>query len=607
MTELETQKLQKELEKLKKENANLKKKKKFGLVWEEREREINIDDGEYYPYLIQKGEGFGFNNGDSNKNILIEGDNYHALEILQYTHKGKIDVIYIDPPYNTGKKDFKYNDKWIDENDGFRHSYWLSFINKRLRLAKKLLKKGGLVFISIDDNEVSYLKILCDDIFNATTKINGKSNFIGCLPTIMNLKGNNDQFGFSGTHEYTLVYTNNVQECIINEFEVDEEEVEKKWNIDKDGWYKKGRTIVASGAEKFREDRELSFFPVLVKNEKIELISDEEYVKIYDKQKKVFNDDFVDRLVEKYVTLGYEVILPRDTKTKKYLRWEWGFDGKFKTDINEIMVVRNKKGNITLYKKQRPELGDMPTKKPKSTLYRPSYSSGNGTNLLAELVGDNDFDNPKPIELIKDFVHLSRNLNKETIFLDFFAGSGTLAHAVMDKNYEDERLDKYIIVTNNENNIAEDITHQRLLNANQKYNYNSNLEYLKTELLKYDHEKHCDLDIKEFMVDKLTEIIKVRESCFELNRVTPFLSKFAHKDKSVYILHNIYNMKKSNYDEAIKALNNDNNDNINIYILSISNHSHYMNKISKANKNITFEPLPENFLKMLRKLERKQK
>ena len=100
----EIEKLKKEVEKLKKENLDLKKKRKFGLVWEEREKEKNIDDGEYYPYLVKKGNAFGFDNNETNKNILIEGDNYHALKILQYTHKEKIDVIYIDPPYNTGEK-----------------------------------------------------------------------------------------------------------------------------------------------------------------------------------------------------------------------------------------------------------------------------------------------------------------------------------------------------------------------------------------------------------------------------------------------------------------------------------------------------------------------
>ncbi len=603
----EIEKLKKEIEKLKKENFDLKKKKKFGLVWEEREREKNIDDGEYYPYLVKKGNGFGFDNEDTNKNILIEGDNYHALEILQYTHKGRIDVIYIDPPYNTGKKDFKYNDKWIDETDGFRHSYWLSFMNKRLRLAKNLLKKGGLIFISIDDNEVAYLKILCDEIFNANTKVNSKSNFIGCLPTIMNLKGNNDQFGFAGTHEYTLVYTNNTGACIINEFDIQKEELENKWQVDEKGWYKKGRTIIASGADKFREDRADAFFPVLIKNNKVHLITDDEYDKIYDNKTKTFDDIYVDSLVKKYKELDYEVIIPFDQKTKRYLRWEWGFNGKFKKDIDEIIVSRTRNNTITLYKKQRPELGDIPNKKPKSILYKPSYSSGNGTTLLQSLIGPNNFNNPKPLELIKDFIHISRNTNRETIFLDFFSGSGTMAHAVLDKNFEDNRNDKYILVTNNENNICEEVCYQRIKKANEKYKYNSNLEYLKTEFLKYDTQKHSDLDIKEFMVDKLIEIIKIRECCFKLNEINKFLLKFAHADKSIYILQDIYKMKNNDYEEVISILRNEEKDKINIYILSMSNHQHYINKISKVNKSITFEPLPESFLKMLRKIERKRR
>ncbi len=104
--------------------------------------------------------------------ILIEADNYHALSVLNYTHKGKIDVIYIDPPYNTGNNDFIYNDRFVDRNDSFRHSKWISFMEKRLKLAKELLKDTGVIFISIDDNEVANLRLLCDSIF-------GNDNFIG--------------------------------------------------------------------------------------------------------------------------------------------------------------------------------------------------------------------------------------------------------------------------------------------------------------------------------------------------------------------------------------------------------------------------------------------
>ena len=139
------------------------------------------------------------------------------------------------------------------------------------------------------------------------------------------------------------------------------------------------------------------------------------------------------------------------------------------------------------------------------------------------------------------------------------------------------------------------------------YSYDSNLEYLKIELLKYDSQKHIDLDIKEFMIDKFIEIIKVREGCFKIDEINNFLLKFAHIDKSVYILQDIYKMKKNDYEAVISILNDDERHTINIYILSMSNHEHYINKIVKANKNITFEPLPESFLKMLRKIERKRR
>jgi len=105
-------------------------------------------------------------------NILIEGDNYHALSVLNYTHKGKVDVIYIDPPYNRGTGDhFIYNDKIVDKEDAYRHSKWLSFMEKRLKLAKNLLKNSGVIFISIDDNEFSQLELLCDDIFGEKNNI----------------------------------------------------------------------------------------------------------------------------------------------------------------------------------------------------------------------------------------------------------------------------------------------------------------------------------------------------------------------------------------------------------------------------------------------------
>lgn len=149
----------------------LRKQKKYGLVWEDKPENVEERLREELPVLIEDtSKAIISEDADAPNHILIEGDNLEALTALAYTHEGKIDVIYIDPPYNTGKKDeFKYNDKYVDAQDDYRHSKWLSFMSKRLRLAQKLLKKTGIIFISIDDNEVAQLKCICDEIFNTFT------------------------------------------------------------------------------------------------------------------------------------------------------------------------------------------------------------------------------------------------------------------------------------------------------------------------------------------------------------------------------------------------------------------------------------------------------
>ena len=135
------------------EVARLRKRKKYGLVWEDKPEDVVEQCKTELPVLKEVKNKAIAKDKNGPVNILIEGDNYHALSVLNYTHKGKIDVIYIDPPYNTGNKDFKYNDHWVDKEDTYRHSKWLSFLSGRLRFAKNLLKSNGVMFISIDDNE----------------------------------------------------------------------------------------------------------------------------------------------------------------------------------------------------------------------------------------------------------------------------------------------------------------------------------------------------------------------------------------------------------------------------------------------------------------------
>ena len=143
-------------------------KKKYGLVWEDKQEDVEEKLRTHLPVLKEVKDRAIINDTQKEKypnHILIEGDNLHALTSLTFTHEGKIDMIYIDPPYNTGNKDFIYNDSFVDKEDAFRHSKWISFIEKRLKIAKRLLKAEGAIFISIDDNELSNLILLCDELF----------------------------------------------------------------------------------------------------------------------------------------------------------------------------------------------------------------------------------------------------------------------------------------------------------------------------------------------------------------------------------------------------------------------------------------------------------
>ena len=165
MSDKPTQNLLKEVDNLKNEIKQLKSRKRYGLVWEEKPEQVAELCKEKLPVLTENRSKEIEIDKKKPVNILIEGDNYHALSVLNYTHQGKIDVIYIDPPYNTGNNDFKFNDKYVDSEDAYRHSKWVSFMEKRLRLAKSLLTKDGVIFISIGDDEVAQLKLLCDEIY----------------------------------------------------------------------------------------------------------------------------------------------------------------------------------------------------------------------------------------------------------------------------------------------------------------------------------------------------------------------------------------------------------------------------------------------------------
>ena len=146
-------------------------KKKYGLIWEEHEERVDKELETQIPTFEEIKDKEIMCNPNEKFNFLLEGDNLHSLYLLEKTYKEKIDIIYIDPPYNTGKEDFIYNDKIIDELDGYKHSKWLSFMERRIRIAKELLTKSGIILISIDENEEAQLKLLCDEIFGESNRL----------------------------------------------------------------------------------------------------------------------------------------------------------------------------------------------------------------------------------------------------------------------------------------------------------------------------------------------------------------------------------------------------------------------------------------------------
>lgn len=463
----------------------LRSQKKYGLVWEDKPEDVEQRMLDEQPVLVEVPErAIISDDAEAPNHILIEGDNIEALTALSYSHAGMIDVIYIDPPYNTGNKDFVYNDSFVDKEDGYRHSKWLSFMNKRLKIAKGLLSDKGVLFISIDDNEFAQLKMLCNEIL-------GEENHISTLATIMNLKGNQDEFGFAGTHEYTLVYCLSHDNCVLGQLPIAEEELDE-WQSDDKGYYKKGANLKSTGINAPREKRPNLFYPILIDKttKAVSTITQDEFELIYDKALKMHDEAYLSQLRLKYENLGYIFLLP--LTSGKEMSWRWGIQ-KVRAESDEIIVSMN--GNdVSIYKKQRPQLGDMPSKKPKSVFYKPEYSSGNGKAELISVLGESLFGYPKPLQLIKDFLTIS--YYKDARILDFFAGSGTTLHATIQLNAEDGGHRQCILATNNENGICENVTYERNRRVIQGYTTpkgeevvgltHNNLRYYKTQLVSRD-------------------------------------------------------------------------------------------------------------------------
>jgi len=415
-------------------------KKKYGLIWEEHSEEIDKLLKDNIPCFYEIKEKRVETTG-KNLNFLIEGDNLHSLYLLEKTHKNKVDVIYIDPPYNTGKKkEWKYNDSYIDENDGFRHSKWLSFMYKRLIVAKNLLKRDGYICISIDDNELYSLKMLCDEIFD-------ESNYICTYVWQKNFAPKNDNKYISTSHEYILMYAKNKIKYERKLLPRSEKNNAGYNNPDNDprGLWTSGTCLATSFSES-------GVFEVITPNG-----------------------------VSHYPPKGR---CWRYSKTK--------FDELF--NDNRIWLGKDGKGvpRVKRFLSEMPE-GVVPQTWLK---YEDVGSGQDGTKDLKNIFdGEMVFNFPKPTKLMKFIV--DRHKNKDAIILDFFAGTGTIGQAISELNSEDGGNRKFILCTNNENEICEKLTYKRLIKSNV-----NELIYLKTGFI-----KKINTDESNF-VDELLKNIK---------------------------------------------------------------------------------------------------
>ena len=402
-----------------------------------------------------------WNNKEENiqsQNVLIKGDNLEGLKHLQNLYYEKIKMIYIDPPYNTGNNGFVYRDNMkftikdfmkivgVDKETVKRilntinsksnsHSAWLTFMYPRLYIARQLLRDDGVIFISIDENEVAQLKLLMDEIF-------GEVNFVSQINVINNLKGRSDDKFFATCNEYLLVYAKNIDDLKVKGFELTEEEIEDEYSLEDELGQYKLTGFRKTGKGWRREERPFMYYPILEKNNKFYSITDSEYNFIYNPQDNKFNDEYVEELKKKYEKEGYKVYLPLTTNNEKG-RWRWGFK-EYKRRMNDIVL----NSNNTPCVKERPFLedGSIREKLAKTTWYKGEYDTGSSGKYLKNLFNKNNdiFENPKSVILIKDILKIATN--KNDIILDFFAGSGTTGDAVMRLNVEDGGNRKYILV-----------------------------------------------------------------------------------------------------------------------------------------------------------------
>lgn len=559
---------------------------KYGLVWDkEKEPEKIVVDCDKMIPILKEIDTKNINKGGVD-NILIEGDNFHALSILNYTHRGSVDVIYIDPPYNTGHEDFMYNDKYIDLEDGYRHSKWLNFMEKRLKIAKNLLTENGLIFISIDDNELYQLKLLCDKVF-------GDNRFL-CNITV---ETSNGVFGLKAKHvnktivkckDYLLVYAMN------------------KENLDLNPLYTKSKASFDTHFTYYKNDKiECNLIDYLKENDLIKEKSKKHDLSISlgNLSKLMDIDEDVYKLIiseSEHIFRIRDYTLSINEKNRQLLK-----DGQ-KHRIDDFYVFINEENQL-LYLYPFSKLVNL------TSDYNPTICSSvilgdlwKGFNDDMGNVGKEggvDFKNgKKPVRLIKNILKMINK--KDAVVLDFFAGSGTTGQAVLELNNEDSGNRRFILCTNNENKICEDKTYKRVKNIMCGYNnysaLNNNLRYYKCEFVDYAGTRD---QLYYDLTEKCVPMLCVKSNTYELVEKNKEFAIYSNLEKTEYscVYFDIFGESYNSFINTVKEIK----EHKNLYIFSLNE---YVNEeIFKGISNYSIEAIPYKILDLYKNVVKMSK
>lgn len=461
----------------------LRENKTYGLVWEDNVEIAYEYMKEQLPVFMEQEDTCVTHSMESPNHILIEGDNIQAISSLVYTHESKVDVIYIDPPYNTGASNWKYNNDYINKEDQFRHSKFICFMEKRLKIAHKLLSNEGIIVCAIDDYEVHNVRSLMDEIF-------GEDNRLGTITVVHNPRGRNDDTFIATMHEYMLVYAKDAYYATINDFPLSDEDIAAYKKQDEISRYNE-TSFIRTGNNSLRVERPGLWY-------------------------EIYYNPTTDKLSLSRTSDTDIILLPINEKGEERC-WRWGPE-TFNKGKDTELFVKKVKGSYKVYKKRR--LTDEVGRRPRTVWTDSKYdASSNGIMLLQKIFeGKCPFPYPKSIHAVYDILYLCTKSN--SVILDFFAGSGTTLHATMLLNREDGGSRKCILVTNNENNICEEVTYERNKRVIHGYTTpkgervegltNNNLRYFKTNFFP----RALDHQSKKQLFYALADTVRIKENCY---------------------------------------------------------------------------------------------